>query len=73
MKEPVKPNVKPPAKAKAARPNIEMRPKNWALLGAGLVTIIVGYILLSSGSITLAPLLLVAGYCVIIPVGILIK
>jgi uncharacterized membrane protein HdeD (DUF308 family) len=55
------------------RPNIQLRPKNWILLGAGIVTIIAGYILLSHGSITMAPILLVAGYCVLIPIAILIK
>jgi uncharacterized membrane protein HdeD (DUF308 family) len=46
--------------------------RNWQWLGAGVVTIIAGFIALSMGSITLAPLLLVAGYCVLIPVGILL-
>ena len=73
MKEPIKPNVKPQPKTKTLRPNIRMQPKNWVLLIIGLATILIGYVLLSSGSITLAPLLLVAGYCVIIPIGILIK
>ena len=46
--------------------------RNWQWLGAGLVTIVAGFIALSMGSITLAPLLLVDGYCVLIPVGILV-
>jgi uncharacterized membrane protein HdeD (DUF308 family) len=48
-------------------------PKNWALMGAGLVSIIIGYISLGSGSITLAPILLVLGYCVFLPIGIILK
>ncbi len=47
--------------------------KNWMILGAGLASIIFGFITLASGSITLAPILLVLGYCVLIPVGIMIK
>ncbi len=47
--------------------------KNWMILGAGLASIILGFITLASGSITLAPILLVLGYCVLIPVGIMIK
>lgn len=47
--------------------------KNWIILGAGLVSIILGFITLASGSITLAPILLVLGYCVLIPVGIMVK
>ncbi len=47
--------------------------KNWMILGAGLVSIIIGFITLAAGSITLAPILLVLGYCVLIPVGIMVK
>lgn len=46
--------------------------RNWQWLGAGVIVIIAGFIALSMGSITLAPLLLVLGYCVLIPVGILL-
>ena len=46
--------------------------RNWQWLIAGGVVIIAGFISLSMGSITLAPLLLVVGYCVLIPIGILI-
>ncbi len=53
--------------------------RNWALFFVGLAVIIVGYIFLSIGpaksfwSLTLAPILLVAGYCVIVPIAILIR
>lgn len=47
--------------------------KNWMYLGAALASIVLGFIALASGSITLAPILLVLGYCVLIPVGIMIK
>ena len=45
--------------------------RNWQWLIAGAVVIIAGFISLSMGSITLAPILLVIGYCVLIPIGIL--
>ena len=67
------PKAKPGAQGSKVRLNIQLRPKNWILLGAGIATIIAGYILLSQGSITMAPILLVAGYCVLIPIAILIK
>lgn len=67
------PKAKPGTQASRARPNIQLRLKNWILLGAGIVLIIAGYVLLSQGSITMAPILLVAGYCVLIPIAILIK
>lgn len=47
--------------------------RNWIVLGSGLGSIVLGFIALASGSITLAPILLVLGYCVLIPVGIMIK
>jgi len=46
-------------------------PINAGLLSGGVVSILVGYILLGRGSITLAPLLLVFGYAVLIPAGLL--
>lgn len=41
-----------------------------ALVGAA-VAIVLGYLLLDRGSITAAPLLLVLGYAVLIPAGLL--
>jgi len=40
------------------------------LLGAAVVSLALGYWLLSKGSTTLAPVLLVLGYCVLFPVGL---
>lgn len=51
--------------------------KNWTLAAAGLASILIGYVCLrippAEGflSLTLAPVLLVAGYCVLIPLAIL--
>ncbi len=47
--------------------------RNWVTLLGGVITIILGFFALSKGSITLAPILLVLGYCVIIPLAILTK
>ncbi|OGF97799.1 MAG: hypothetical protein A2Z06_00675 [Candidatus Glassbacteria bacterium RBG_16_58_8] len=47
--------------------------KNYILLAAGLALITAGYLLLARGSITLAPILLILGYCVIIPIAIVIR
>ena len=44
---------------------------NALLLVAGLVSIIAGYALLARGSNVLAPVLLVLGYAVLIPIGII--
>jgi membrane protein implicated in regulation of membrane protease activity len=37
------------------------------LLWTALAAIVLGYFLLGSGDITAAPLLLVAGYCILVP------
>jgi len=44
---------------------------NIALLAAGVVAVILGYLLLNAGSTTAAPLLLIAGYAVLIPAGLI--
>jgi len=43
---------------------------NWILMGAGAVAIVLGYLLLGRGDVSLAPILLVGGYCGLIPLGI---
>ena len=44
--------------------------KNYISLGAAAISLGVGYWLLSRGSTTAAPILLVLGYCVFFPVGL---
>jgi hypothetical protein len=44
---------------------------NSVLLGLGVAALVFGYLALSRGSITVAPILLVTGYCVIIPASLL--
>lgn len=44
---------------------------NIALLTAGVVAVFIGYRLLEEGSTTAAPLLLVFGYAVLVPTGLL--
>ncbi|HET7275677.1 MAG TPA: hypothetical protein VFI91_10980 [Longimicrobiaceae bacterium] len=45
---------------------------NWIVLAIALVAIVAGYFSLAAGSTILAPLLLVLGYVVLIPVGIIL-
>ncbi len=65
------------AKKSSAAPAEEIRwpfgKKNYIAFAIALAVIIVGYISLGQGSITLAPILLVLGYCVLIPVALIIK
>jgi len=52
---------------------------NYQLFGIGLFVIILGYIVMATGeteslqSIKIAPLILIIGYCILIPAAILIK
>jgi hypothetical protein len=45
---------------------------NGILLGVGLASIVAGYALLAKGSTVAAPLLLVLGYAVLVPLGIIL-
>ncbi|MEO0136866.1 MAG: hypothetical protein ABIL39_09850 [candidate division WOR-3 bacterium] len=62
-------------KERKAEALIEVRftKKNYLLFGAGLGSLIIGFILLRAGDIVLAPILLVLGYLVFFPLGILLK
>jgi hypothetical protein len=46
---------------------------NSLLLALGMVALLVGYVALSKGSTTLAPVILVTGYCVLIPASLLVR
>lgn len=68
-----------PARGRGTRRPIEADlgfrwgPMNSLLLGLGLVVLALGYIALARGSITLAPMLLVGGYCGLIPASLLLR
>jgi len=53
--------------------------ENFIIIGIGLLVIVIGYVALSGNQVdgfsqlTVAPILLVLGYCVIIPVGIMYR
>jgi hypothetical protein len=74
-----KPNVTRPKslKAKMVGPEVDLGFRwgvlNSALLGLGVAVLVVGYMSLAKGSLTLAPLLLVTGYCVMIPASLLVR
>ena len=54
-----------------------MTSKNYIIIGIGIAVIILGYIFMSENSVdgflptVVAPVLLIFGYCVVVPVGIL--
>jgi hypothetical protein len=69
------PRKKLPEKKSKAKAGQKVTPIGWdrsnlAIMAFGVIVIAIGYVMLARGSITLAPLLLVFGYCVVFPVGI---
>jgi len=52
---------------------------NFIIIGVGILTIVMGYFALSGNTVesfrqlTLAPILLLLGYCIIIPIGIMYR
>lgn len=46
---------------------------NSLILGLGIAMLVAGYVALSRGSITLAPALLILGYCGLVPASLLIR
>ena len=74
-----KPNVTRPKslKAKMAAPAVDLGFRwgvlNTALLSLGVAVLVAGYVSLSRGSLTLAPVLLVTGYCALIPAALLVR
>ena len=74
-----KPNVTRPKslKSKMAVAEVDLGFRwgvwNSALLALGVVILAVGYKSLAGGSLTLAPILLVTGYCVLIPASLLVR
>jgi hypothetical protein len=63
-------------KRKGSRPReairIRWERRNIGLFGGGLAAVTVGFLLLSQGDVTLAPILLVAGYCILIPLAFIL-
>jgi len=72
-RKPAKPQPAKPASKKPLRAHDQSAPEELRHHGRRPRNIVVGFITLASGSITLAPILLVLGYCVLIPVGLLVK
>lgn len=67
-------------KAKAADVlHLSLTNKNYMIIGFGILLIIIGYVFMAENSVdgflptVVAPILLVLGYIVVVPVGILYK
>jgi hypothetical protein len=75
-----KPIRKRDARKKAQREDrLPLHRENFRIIAAGIGVIILGYLAMLEGSVegvlptVVAPILLVLGYCVIIPIGILYR
>jgi hypothetical protein len=60
-----------PRRPDQQRGSLDFSGVNAVLLAAGLASVVLGYVLLAGGSTVSAPLLLVLGYAVLIPLGII--
>lgn len=52
-------------------PSLRWTRVNYGLMGAGVLSLALGFLLLANASIVAAPLLLALGYVVLIPLGII--
>ena len=75
-----KPIRKKEQKHKSLAPEpLPLARENYVILGAGILVIVAGYVAMLEGSVegflplVLSPILLVAGYCVVIPIGIMYR
>jgi hypothetical protein len=69
-----------PVLRRALRPDLPhydsrlvLGPANYLLMAIGVAAIVLGFILLALKDITVAPVLLVLGYCILIPAGLLLR
>jgi hypothetical protein len=64
---------------KGKEDRLPLEPVNFKIMGGAVLLIILGYLALSEGSVegflplTVGPILLVLGYCVVLPLGIIYR
>jgi len=70
-----RPAAKYRGQRKVAEPDLGFTWGVWnsIMLGLAVAVLVAGYVALSRGSITLAPVLLVVGYCVLVPASLLLR
>lgn len=74
-----RPETKISSKRKPIQESLPFTKLNYQILAGGLLAIVLGYVALAQPPwdgtmpLVIAPILLVLGYCVLIPVGILIR
>lgn len=60
------------APAADSESTLRLSPLNLSLLAGGLAAIVLGFVLLGAGQTVTAPLLLVIGFAVLVPLGIIL-
>ena len=55
-----------------SQPRLQFGAVNAALFAGAAIALGAGYLLLAHGSTTAAPILLVVGYCVLLPLGLIL-
>jgi hypothetical protein len=68
--------AKPTKKGASAAKEAAILPfgkRNYVAFAIGLAVIVLGFVFLAAGDTVIAPILLVAGYCVVIPLAILMN
>jgi hypothetical protein len=66
------PRTTAPAPVADAESSLRFSPLNLAVVAAGLAAILVGFMVLGGGSTVAGPLLLVLGFAVLVPLGIIL-
>ena len=61
-----------PMQSSGPQSRLQFGPLNLALLGGAALAITGGYVMLAQGSTMAAPVLLVLGYCVLLPLGLIL-
>jgi hypothetical protein len=64
---------KKPASSNEKQSVVPFSSVNYILFATGLVVITAGWFLLRAGHISLSPVMLILGYCVVIPAAIVLK
>ena len=64
---------------KKTQQNMVLGKRNYVIFGIAVLLLIVGYVIMAQGStnsaaaLTVAPIILVIAYCVLVPIAILLK
>ena len=52
---------------------LKLKPKNWGFIFAGMICIAFGFFLLSRAILAFSAVLIIVGYCILVPIGIILN